>query len=683
MTDSAFHCKKIDNETHDLKVIRYVIIKMSVDEKKPTKENSANDTIKLIIKDHKKYGPSLKPNELVKVLKKLSDAYYNTGDSLVGDIVYDYMRDLLQEKDPENPYLMEVGAPVKGTKEKAKLPFEMSSLNKFKPETDDVEKWCKKYKGPYVIGDKLDGASAQFYKDYAGDVFLYSRGDLVYGQNISHLIKYFFDEKTIKGIPKGTSIRGELIIQKENFKKISSYMKNARNAVSGLVNSKTVDQKVAKITEFVAYAILNPRHKQVDQMELLVKWGLKTVVYKIVKKLDNDILKKYLLERLDKSLYEMDGIVCVDDSEIYEHKGGYPKHAFAFKIQMETVITTVVKVIWNASMDGYLKPKVEIEPVDLVGTTIKYATAHNAKFIVDNKIGPNAKIKIIRSGDVIPKILEVVKPASKPQMPNVQYKWNSTNVDLMLKSMDGISKIQVTIKLLTYFFKTMGVKYLSEGIITKLVENEYDSIEKILTADKDDLSIIEGLGDKMVSKIYDEIDRAFDEVELSTFMAASHKFGRGLAEKKIREIINMYPNILTEEWDEDEMEEKILEVSGFSTKLAKLFSKNFEEFMDFYNEISKIKDISRFEEIQITDEESSDGEKLFAEKTIVFTGFRDKDLKDSIIKNGGKVSDSVSSKTFILICADGADMSSSKFKKAEKNGTKIMTKSEFLKKYKL
>jgi DNA ligase (NAD+) len=656
---------------------------MSADtEKKPTKVKNINETIKSIQKDYKKNGNTLKVDELVKVLKKLSDTYYNTGESLVEDNVYDYLRDLLEEKDPENSYLLEVGAPVRGTKEKVKLPFEMGSLTKIKPETDDIEKWTKEYKGPYVMSDKLDGASAQLYKDFSGNAFLYSRGDLVYGQNISHLIKYFFDDQTIDNLPKGICIRGELIISKEKFKNISSYMKNARNAVSGLVNSKTVDQKVAKATNFVAYAILSPRYEQSRQMELLEELGLNTVVYKEVKKLNNDLLKKYLLERREKSLYEMDGIVCIDDSKIYEHKGGYPKHAFAFKMLLEdqTAITTVVKVLWEPSMDGYLKPRIKVKPVDLVGTTITYATAHNAKYIVDNNIGPDAKVKIVRSGDVIPYIMEVVEQADEPQMPDYPYKWNSTKVDLVLKTMEGVGKRIVTIKLITYFFQKIEVKNFGEGIVTKLVDEGYDSIKKILSADKNELSSIEGLGEKSITKIFDEIDRAFEEVDLVTFMAASHKFGRGLGERKIREIVNMYPNILHEKWKKDKMIGKILEVSGFSDKLAELFSENFENFLKFYDEISKIKDISRFEELVNSSDE--DEEKMFANKTIVFTGFRDPELKKQIIKNGGKVSDSVSSKTYILICADSTDQSTSKFKKAESTGTKIMTKTEFLKKYK-
>lgn len=651
---------------------------------KSERNRNINELVKLIQSNYKKNVESMSVEELVKLLKKLSDVYYNTGNSLVSDAVYDYLRDILEERDSEHPFLSEVGAPVKGTLKKVTLPYDMGSLRKKKPGSGDIDRWISEFKGPFILSDKLDGCSAQLYKDKNGDLFMYSRGQKGKGSDISHLIKYFFNDDILEKIPKNMSIRGELIMSKKNFKKVSSYLKNARNAVAGLITSKTVDVKVAKITEFIAYAILHPRYSQENQMKILEKMGFTCVIYKKVSKLNDDILSDYLINRREKSEYEMDGIVCVDDSKIYKHDGGYVDHMFAFKMMFDDQIaqTTVVKVIWTPSMDGYLKPRIEIEPIDLVGTTVTFATAYNAKFIVDNKIGPGSIVKIIRSGDVIPKIEEVVKSSKngKPQLPDeYEYDWNDTEVDFVLTNEEDNDIVKI--RLITYFFKTIGVKYLSEGIVTKLVENEYDSIESILSADHRELENIDGLGEKMIKKIFDEIARSFEQVDLATFMAASHKFGRGLAEKKLREVIDMYPNIMNENWKHDKMIKNILEVTGFSNKLAELFTDNFKNFKTFYTNISKIMDISRFED-EVSESDNSDEEnKIFSDKSIVFTGFRDKELEKNIIKMGGKVSGSVSGKTFIVIYADGADKSTGKLKKASESGVKIMSKSEFIKKY--
>lgn len=635
--------------------------------------------IKALVKNPKAFAEELEDDELVELLQNLSDAYYNTAESLVPDAVYDKLIDILKERDPKNAFLKKVGAPIKGTKEKVVLPFEMGSLNKLKL-ANEIDKWVAKYDGPYFISDKLDGSSAQIYKNQSGEIFMFSRGDGTTGQNISHILSHLVSKETLEAIPKGASIRGEVIISKKNFKKIEKIMTNARSAANGLVNSKTVNQDVAKVANFVAYTIINPRYDYGKQMELLKKWGFNVVTHAFEDEISEEFFREYLEERKEKSLYEMDGIVCVDTSKIYAHSGGYRDHEFAFKMDSDDqmVITTVMEVLWKPTKDGYLKPRIRVDPVELGGTTVTYASAYNAKFIVDNKIGPGARVKIIRSGDVIPKILEIVMAAKEPQMPTFPYKWNESKVDLLLKDENDENGKQImTIRLLVHFFRKLGVEYLSEGIITKLVENDYDSIESILTAKKKDLYQISGLGEKMVDKIYTEIDRAFDEMTLEMFMAASNKLGRSIGETRAKEILNMYPNLLNE--PEDGLYDKIMQVPGFSNTTTELFINNFPSFKKFFKKIAKIKDLSRFENVQTQSKQKVAGQ--FDGQTFVMTGTRDAAITKYITDNGGKIGNSVSKNTTILIHADDADTTTNKFTKATELGVKLMKVSDFKKKY--
>ena len=110
--------------------------------------------------------------------------------------------------------------------------------------------------------------------------------------------------------------------------------------------------------------------------------------------------------------YDIDGIIVADDKK-YPRTSKNPKHAFAFKTVLDDQIveSKVVDVIWSPSKDGYLKPKVQIQPVKLGGAVIQYATLHNAEFVIKNKIGLGALVQIIRSGDVIPKVEKVIKQA--------------------------------------------------------------------------------------------------------------------------------------------------------------------------------------------------------------------------------------------------------------------------------
>lgn len=637
-------------------------------------------------KNYTKYVNSFTSEEIVKILKKLSDIYYNTDQILVPDVIYDDLKERLEKLDPNNPYLSEVGAPIKGTKKKVKLPFEMGSLTKIKPETGDLEKWIKKFKGPYIISDKLDGVSAELYKDPKGKSFLYSRGDGVEGQDISHLISYFVDDKVLDNLPNNTAVRGELIISKNNFTKISSYMKNARNAVAGLVNSKTVDKKVASLTNFITYSILYPKYKQGKQLELLEEYGFNVVPNEKFTKISDGSMKKYLLDRRTKSIYEIDGIVCQDDSKAYDQTGGYPEHAFAFKMLLDDQIATaeVKEVEWEVSMDGYLKPRVKIIPINLAGTTVTYATGHNAKFILENKLGPGAKIKIVRSGDVIPYILGVVKSAKNAQLPPGNIKWNKTNVDIIVDENDPKFAKIIKLKLLMHFFSTMGIKYLGEGMLTKFVDAGFDTVPKIikgLDTQRKKFTELEGVGEKMITKIEDEIKRAFNEVELPVLMAASHKFGRGIGTRKIEEVLDMYPQILLEKNTTEELTTKILQVHNFAEKSATLFANNFAKFKIFYEELSKVIDLSRFEVVHSQVSESSEEEKLFDNDKIVLTQTRDPEIMKFIKKNGGKITTGVSGNTTLVIHKDNVDLSKGKIKEAITKKIKTISVSEFKKKY--
>ena len=169
------------------------------------------------------------------------------------------------------------------------------------------------------------------------------------------------------------------------------------------------------------------------------------------------------------------GFIVISDDIYPRETSGNPKHAFAFKNNIMYVQTTVKNVLWNPSKHSVLKPQVEIEPVDIGGTTVTFATGHNAKYIVNNKIGPGSVIEITRSGDVIPFITNVIEPG-KVVYPNDKYEWNSTGVDFVLLE----DNPKVISKKLLYFCQTMNFKGIGEATTNKLVENGVGNISKLL-----------------------------------------------------------------------------------------------------------------------------------------------------------------------------------------------------------
>ena len=194
----------------------------------------------------------------------------------------------------------------------------------------------------------------------------------------------------------------------------------------------------------------------------------------------------------------------------------------------QIVESKVVDVIWSPSKDGYLKPKVQIQPVKLGGAVIQYATLHNAEFVIKNKIGLGAVVQILRSGDVIPKVEKVVKPAKTIKMPasNYKYKWNSTKKDLVL--VDAGDNDIVKLKVMDDFFNKMDVVGLGRGNIQRIMNAGYKTIPKILTMTIQDFMKVEGFKEKMATKIHNSIQHRLDNVTLPALMGASNIFGRGL-----------------------------------------------------------------------------------------------------------------------------------------------------------
>jgi NAD-dependent DNA ligase len=638
------------------------------------------------------YVGNLVSSKLEKILRDLSSEYYNKGISLVSDEIFDFLKEKLEEIDPLNDFLNEVGAPI-GEKEKVKLPYPMGSLDKIKPSTNELEKWKDSYKGPYVISDKLDGISAQLYITEKENK-LYTRGNGEFGQDISYLIEYLFDSSKFPKDKLPISIRGELILSKKNFEKVKDKFKNARNAVAGYVNSKKVDKTLSKLVEFIGYTVIYPTLTQENQMKFLKTFkGLKKVVeYKLLKdkELTNDVLSKYLEERRNKSDYEVDGIVVYDSSDAYKHMAGNPSHGFAFKsiLSDQFAEALVIDVIWEASMDGYLKPKVQINPINLVGVTITYATAFHAKFVEENNLGPGSVIKIIRSGDVIPHIMEVIKPSTsgKPKMPDTEYIWDKNHVNIIIKNINKSEYLNtIKAKKMDYFFSVLEVKNISLGILTKLVDNGYDNIIDILSADKKELENIDGIGKKLIEKIFDNINEVMKNMTMEKLMAGSHVFGTGIGERKIKLIIKEIPNILNIK-DKKELKDMVLKIDGFSDISADKFVNNLDKFKIFYKELKEIYDLDYIEEKLKKDDKKKDtkdeSKNIFENMKIVFTGFRDKELQEKIEDLGGSVSTSVSSKTNIVVHADN-EKNSSKLEKATQLEIKIMSKSEFKKKFSL
>jgi DNA ligase (NAD+) len=315
-------------------------------------------------------------------------------------------------------------------------------------------------------------------------------------------------------------------------------------------------------------------------------------------------------------------------------------------------------------------PTIIIEPVNVGGVTIQRITGNNAKFIGDNKIGVGAEVEVIRSNDVIPKIEKVIKSA-KVVYPDGE--WNESGVHLMSKEKG--SDIN-NIKNIYYFFSTIDTVGLGEKNVEKIYNAGYKTILDFLKLKVDDIKAIEGFKQKSAENIVNSIKTSTTNIPLYLLMKASNKLGRGMGAERAKDVLDKYPNIMTDykKYNEIQFINMLRIIDGWEEKTSTIFAQNFKHFIEFYESIKK------YITIDISEEKKSD--KLNGMK-IVMSGFRDKDIEDLITANGGELSSGVSKNTSILIIKDKSVSDTGKAVKAKELGVKVMTKDEFLINYKL
>ena len=631
-----------------------------------------------IIKELKKaddtytFIANLNVKDLEDAITYASDKYYND-EPVILDAVFDMLRDFLNLKAPKSKVLKMVGAPVK-SKDKVELPYHLGSMDKIKPPSNKLKKWIAEYDAPYIATDKLDGVSALIVYDTT--VKMYTRGTATHGQDITPLLRYMknipsYDDvmKYLKKHKLGNHIalRGELIISKKRFINHSTTMKNARNAVAGLANSKHIDPELAHSTSLVLYQVIDPVYNISEQLRIIKELGFNTVHSRVFEKLSFKLLSKYLIKRREKSKYVIDGIIITNDMVHDINVDGNPEYAWAFKDALDDMkaISTIIDIEWNQSKDGNIIPTIIIEPVDIGGVTIKRITGNNARYIKDNMLGVGAEVEVIRSNDVIPKIERVIN-GMEPDLPEGDWDDNMVHIKV-----SGTSD-SIEIKNIYYFFSTLNTVGLGEKNIERFYNAGYDSILKILDMSKSDIMNIDGFKEKSAENIINNIRKSTTNIPLAILMKASNKLGRGMGEERAKDVLQNIPDIMTtyKQMSENEFINKLKEIDGWEEKTSRMFATNFKHFIDFYNSIKNY--------ITIEVKTKKTGSK-YKDMKIVMSGFRDKDLQEMIENNEGTIQSSVSKNTTILIIKDESVRDTSKAVKAKELGVNVMTKDEFIK----
>lgn len=597
----------------------------------------------------------------VDTAKALSDSItkynkaYHTGVATVSDELYDWLTRKLSEIDPDNPILSKVGATPQ-TGKKVKLPVWMGSLDKLYTGAD-------KWSSDAVVVPKVDGISCLLVYEKGKLVAAYSRGDGKTGQDITVAVSQVAPTQISE--KKSVMIRGELVMHDMDFKQFSKQYANPRNMVSGLFNSKTIDTRAISKTRFYAHSLVSPQKSYTQGLKFLKQQGFFTIPYKSSELSDNTLSR--ILKNWRNTLpYAIDGLVLIKDTEYRPVKSGNPKHSIAFKENELPVVTTVVNVEWNVSRHGLLKPTVIVKPVRLSGVMVERATGHNAQYISKNKIGPGAVIRIVRSGDVIPYIVAVEKPAVAQMPAKGSWAWNSTGVDAVATDR---ATPDLEIRKITHFFTSLGIEGISEGTVKALYKAGYTSVPQMLSIKRPQLLKVEGFAARSADMYLQKVTGI--RATYIQLAYASGSFEAGLGETMLTRIYNEFGSTAFK-WKGWKTRDIVaqLDARGITPAAATKFAKGLPSFVTFVNQLKGLITVVKPAAPEVN------GSKL-AGKTVVFTGFRDKDLEKRVIEEGGQYANNLTvrdaANTFLVSDSPG----STKEQRAKELKIKVFTRAEF------
>lgn len=602
----------------------------------------------------------LDKSEIQLKLEKLNNAYM-AGNPIIPDKEYDILF-----KDISNPSL--VGVKIDKDR-KRKLPIPMFSLDKNKS-IEELQAWIKKNNLEnelFVITPKFDGCSiCNTNSEY------YTRGDGEYGQLCTSHIKPYQSSFLEDGVVNF----GELIIKKSIFnEKYADKYKNPRNMVSGILADLNPSPEVLRDLDYIVYGCVSDIQRDKSDELTALQLDYITFPYRVYNNINIDKgvidnLYRHWSETLD---YEIDGLVIeLDSYEVRERLGreinNNPAYSRALKFNWEERrVSEVTNIKVEVSKQGFLKPVIEIEPIELKGVTITNISGYNMRWVIDNNIKKGCKVEVIRSGDVIPKIIKTITQDFYSPENNIfptcpicggKTEWNSNKVELVCTNEycdgRGISQLVDT-------FRVLEFEDFGRPTIEKLYSNGFNSLFKILLLDKYDLNPIPGFGEVSIDKLLKQIDNLREKgVSLPKLQAASNCF-LGLGEKTL----SLFPA------DPEEVEDsELIKIEGLGEQRILQWRDGWKKFAPFYLEISTVLKVIE-EKVQII----SSGELIPV--LVVFTGFRDRDMEMKIKEKGGQVLSSVSGRTSHLLVKD-KNSNSSSMQKAKKLSIPILTKEEFL-----
>ena len=547
---------------------------------------------------------------------------------------------------------------------------------------------------------KIDGLAISLHYENGYLVKAITRGDGIQGDVVTENVK------TLRNLPKKLSgnapslfeIRGEIFMHRKGFERLNAeraaaglpLYANPRNVASGslkIKDPKEVAKRPLDILLYHYYGIerIYPSHSQ--GLNEARNWGLPVPeTSKICVGIDAVIEFLNIWEEKRHNLsFDTDGVVVKVDSISQQEELGFtakiPRWAIAYKFPTETAQTRLLGISYQVGRTGAITPVAELEPVLLLGTTVKRASLHNSNEMKRLDVRVGDRVYVEKGGEIIPKITGVVLESRNPNTPIQAFIERCPECDTELIRNEGeaqhycpnfrLCPPQVIGKLEHFIGrKAMDIQSVGSELCETLYRSEMvKNVADFYDLQETDILQLERMGEKSAGNIVAGIK----ESKVQPFERVLFALGiRYVGETVAKKLAAAFKNI---EALSKAKSEELIAVDEIGDRIA-------ESVIRFFEDAENKNLIDRLIQHGLNftaQEREAQGIELEG-KTIVISGVfevhsRD-ELKALVEAHGGKIGSSVSAKTTYLLAGSG--IGPSKLAKAETLGVPLLSETEFL-----
>lgn len=552
----------------------------------------------------------------------------------------------------------------------------------------------------YVCELKIDGLAISLFYENGQLIQAVTRGDGFQGDDVTENVKTIrsVTQQLHGNYPTSFEIRGEIFMHRKGFERLNQQRQaqgeatyaNPRNVASGSLKIKDAKEVAKRPLDITLYHFLSDQYPFATHSESLIQaqsWGIKTAEHsQTCRSIEEvfDYLKRWDAARHDLG-FDTDGVVIKVNSLRHQEELGFtakvPRWAIAYKFQTETATSKLLGITYQVGRTGAITPVAELQPVSLLGTTVKRASLHNANEIerLDVRIGDTVFVE--KGGEIIPKIVGVdFSRRAENSIPHM-YITHCPECNSELQRNDGeaqhyclnseecppqaIGKIEHFVGRKAMDIQSIGSEMAEtlyqQGLVRELADLYFLTFDQVLALDR--------VGEKTAMNLIEGIETSKSQpFERVLFGLGIRYVGETVAKKLAQGLGNIDAIMVA-------TEEQLVAIDEIGERIA-------ESVVQYFSEEKHRMGIERMKAVGLTFtaiQKESLGDGL-AGKTMVISGVFAKHSRDEIKvmieAHGGKVGSGVTGKTDYLVAGDG--IGPSKLEKATQLGVNIIDEDTFL-----